>query len=207
MCCANITTIKRITPGHEMNNEIRPGYMRVSEVVSMFKGCIDPSIEEIVRKKALIGTEVHDLCKRFVCDEEIPEPSSQRVKKYFQCFQEFYIGNKVFNGLYLAEERFYDDDLMITGQVDFLFKTRHGDKCILVDIKTSATPDEFHWWLQGILYANMIRKHGIELVDSFMFVQLKDKDGATPSIFTFPEWKNKANEVETLIKNLLSKRR
>lgn len=178
-------------------------YTRVSDVVGIFRGCYDPFLKDIVEHKAAIGTEVHHLCKQYVCGEECDKTTNARVQKYFECFQDYYKSNKLFDGLLFAEERFFDDDLMITGQADFVFKIRGREQYVLVDLKTSATIDRFHWWLQGILYAKMIHESGVDLVDSFTFIQLQDKPDKRPEIVTFPAWKQQLPKVIKVIKETL----
>lgn len=178
-------------------------YIRVSDIVGLFRGCFDPRIKDVVEQKAIIGTEVHNMCSLYAQGLPYPKTTNLRVQKYFDCFKNYYDNNQIFDGVLLSEERFYDDELMVTGQIDFVFKVKNRSECVLADIKTTSTVDEFHWWLQGILYAKMLQQAGIKLVDSFTFIQLHDKSSASPTLITFPRWKSQIEEVTEIVKEIL----
>lgn len=178
-------------------------YIRVSDIVGLFRGCFDPRIREVVEQKAIIGSEVHNLCSQYALGRPCEKTTNARVQKYFECFKEYYDDHKLFDGVLITEERFFDDELMITGQVDFVFKLKNRKSNILVDIKTTAKTDEFHWWLQGILYARMLSQAGIDLVDSFTFIQLSDNPKTPANVLTFPGWKAQVEAVTESVKELL----
>ncbi len=79
----------------------------------------------------------------------------------------------------LMEERYYDDNLMITGQIDAL-RVMDGLP-MLIDFKCSYSVDEEIWGMQAHYYKHLLEINGIEIADTFIFMQLK-KDGKKPKL-------------------------
>jgi hypothetical protein len=166
-------------------------HIRVSEILARlrdFSG-IDPTI---LREKAEVGTEVHTNIHRFKTGRfemfnEFPirNPQSldilrwaERGRGYFDSYMEWEKENKP--RFTVMEERYYDDELMITGQVDALMRT--DSLPVLVDFKCSHRPDLEIWAMQAHFYKYLLEKNGIKIADHFLFMQLK-KDGENPTVF------------------------
>lgn len=83
--------------------------------------------------------------------------------------------------LLACEQRFYSDELMLTGQVDIIYKK--GDKTYIADLKTSYAPSDT-WEVQGCAYAYLANQNGYD-VDGIEFIHL-DKSGRPPTVYEFP---------------------
>lgn len=178
-------------------------YRRVSDIVSPFRGCIQGHLKAVMEQKALIGTEVHELCTHYACHGELGSATTDRVGNYVQCFKDFHDENPMFDGVLLSEERFFDDELMLTGQVDLVYRLVDSDVHMLVDLKTSAKAERYQWGVQGTLYAKMLQDAGIELADTFIFLQLHDTQGKPPTIHPFPKWKENLPELIEITKEII----
>lgn len=178
-------------------------YRRVSDIVSPFRGCANDYLKALMEQKALIGTEVHELCTTYACRGTMGTATSDRVSNYTQCFKEFHDENLMFDGVLLSEERFFDDELMLTGQVDLVYRLRDSDAHMLVDLKTSAKAERYQWGVQGSLYAKMLQDAGIELSSTFIFLQLHDVPGKPPTIHAFPKWKENLPELIDITKEII----
>lgn len=137
-------------------NEIPSGYNRVTEILYPFSGlsAIDP---DIVANAAARGTKVHEICEgiaRGLGDFGV----SDDVKPYVDLFKMWWNDEiKVVS----IEERFFCDELKITGKIDFIIETPEGH--VIVDIKTSYKESKT-WPLQGSAYAYMANKAGYNIV-------------------------------------------
>lgn len=167
---------------------IKAGYTRISDILATLKDRTHIN-QMVLMDKAEIGTEVHSNIHM----EEIGCPTTfsifpvrnpitgyilreeQRGKGYFESYLKWREDNKL--PYKLMEERFYDDELMITGQVDAICDNA------LIDFKCSYTPDLEIWPMQAHFYWYLLKQNGIQ-VDRFLFIQLK-KDGKNPAIHEF----------------------
>ena len=92
-------------------------------------------------------------------------------------------------------DRFYDDELMITGEIDGIMQD--GDDLVIVDYKTSAKESKT-WSIQASAYSYMAKKVGYD-IKKILFIKL-DKEGKEPSVFTYQE------DMETFKKVLFTYR-
>lgn len=152
-------------------------YIRVSHVLSPFSGLdkIDPLI---VQKAAERGTRVHNHCFSLMKGMN-PFFTHEEDKGYYDSFLKWYDGS-VMN----IENRFYDNDLMLTGEIDLLMKS--GDHYIIYDLKTSSKPSKT-WPLQGAAYAYLAEKSGFS-ISKIEFIHLK-KDGKSPRTYVYEKEK------------------
>ena len=177
---------------------IEPGYTRVSEILDRLRDRseIDP---RVLRVKGQIGTEVHGNIKSEKSDgiptfEDYPviNPWSGEITRwekrgmgYFRSFSQW---DKAYKPMYnLMEQRFYDNDLMITGQIDALVdipKPYYEGRWTLIDFKCSAHIDKEIWNMQAHFYWYLLSQNRIEIEPEFTWIQLK-KDGKPPTTCTF----------------------
>lgn len=157
--------------------DIKQGYTRVTEVLYPFSGLKDINAE-IVQNAADRGTRVHKVCESIVLgfgewnvDEEI-RPYVESFKMWWE------LGHNVV----AVEERFYDDEFMLTGAVDLILRTEECD--IILDLKTSYKPSKT-WPLQGSAYAHMARHSGYN-IQKIQFLHL-NRDGGQPRIYEYPD--------------------
>lgn len=178
-------------------------YTRVTAVLSPFSGLnlIDP---EVLSNAANRGTCVHNLCDLLIClgfleEEEIDshikkyarndehfEKEKKLIVKMLTSFDKWRIGKRFEN----KPERFFDDDLMITGECDMIYKNSHGYR-VLVDLKTPVSVSKT-WPLQGSAYSYMSKKSGLK-IDFIVFVQLSRSNAEAKEHFyeeNFPLFKS-----------------
>jgi hypothetical protein len=177
-----------------MKKQIKEGYTRVSEVLSLFSDLksIPP---DILANAASRGTAVHFLCESLVLNhvddmEEIVREYT-RNEEHFQkeliqvnhlvnSFKKWSKGKAFANTL----DRLYDEELMLTGEVDLVYRDERG--YVLVDLKTPASESK-SWLLQGSAYHQMANKSGWR-VDVIEFVKLS-KTGKDPIVYVYkPRW-------------------
>lgn len=186
-------------------------HARVSQILSLINDFshIDPIV---LAAKAQIGTNVHTAIHKTILGKD--ENFFGREGLYVQSFRQW--RRTVSPSFDILETRYYDDDKMITGQIDALVKLEGSDKKVLVDWKTSSNANHETWPIQGHLYRHLLVKNGIDnMADHFLFVQL-DKRGGFPTVhlYKFDEmihnrsmrlidlyWENMKNAENASIKN------
>ena len=169
------------------NTEIKPGYTRVSEVSSAF-AAYGRIPQETLDKAAARGDHVHELIFDYLNDVPISEDrwmfAEKSVKGYFESFLKFW---ESFKGLEVVaqEQRFYEDNLMITGQPDVVV-TLAGER-IIFDWKCTTSIGR-HWDIQAQGYFKLFndgydetdRRYALP-ADEAVFIRL-DKDGKEPDL-------------------------
>ncbi len=159
-----------------MNSEIKPGFTRVTDVLSPFSGLnkINP---EILKNAAERGTLVHEIIEGIeqgFDKEDVPETALG----YIESYEKWATGKNFLP----APKRFYETEMMITGLVDAIYKD--GDDLVLVDYKTPARESKT-WSLQGSAYSCMCKRHGFN-IKRIEFVKL-DKTGKPPKVYVYME--------------------
>ncbi len=154
----------------------RENYHRVTNILYPFSGLekIDP---EIVAYAAERGTKVHKICEGII--QGIGEiDTDEKTKPYIESFKLWWdMGHQVVS----MEQRFWCDDLCITGQVDLILKTNEG--LSIVDLKTSSKPSPT-WPAQGSAYAYLAKKAGHD-IKKIQFVHLQ-KTGNQAKVYEYP---------------------
>lgn len=153
------------------------GYTRVTEILYPFSGLssINP---EVVAHAAARGTHVHNVCESIMQGLGEWNDNVEAIP-YISSFKLWYENKpKVIE----IEKRFFDDDMMITGQVDMIIETPEG--LAIADLKTSSAPSKT-WALQGSAYAYMAKNQGYD-IKKIMFIHLK-KTGKTPKIYEYED--------------------
>lgn len=174
-------------------SEIRTGYTRISDILGRLRD--RSGINQLVLKdKADIGTEVHhNIHMDYLGVPAVFGMHSVRRPFDGQFIREECRGEGYFNSYLkwlgdreisyeLMEERFYCNDLMITGQIDALMITDNGLQ--LIDFKCSYAPDHEIWSMQAHYYYYLLKTNGIDVRPGFLFMQLK-KDGKNPTIHEY----------------------
>lgn len=160
--------------------ESKKDYTRISTILYPFTG-LEKIPQDIVEKAAERGTKVHKACESIVLglgnfgiDRE--------VEPYIDSFNQWWeLGHQV----YKVEERFYDDELKITGQADLLIQCKENSsfQIDIIDLKTSYKPSKT-WPIQGAAYAYLAQKNGLT-INKIHFLHLS-KVGKFPKICTYP---------------------
>jgi hypothetical protein len=162
--------------------EIKPGYTRVTDILSIFQNYTQ--VDRARLKKAQdIGTLVHAAIEKHFKGEFVP--LFMPLTPYFLSFTkwESTLGIKPL----IVEERFYDDDLMITGRVDLMAEIEGS--LALVDFKTGSWAHPDIWALQASFYRHFLWKME-RAPNHFFFVQLRS-DGGKPDVHYMsynPDW-------------------
>ena len=144
-------------------------YVRVSDILARLQNfsTIDP---DILANKAAIGDEVHAAIYKDVNNENVTL-STQRAEAYFDSYKLWHSEEKP---IYLMmETRLFDDNLMITGQMDALID--HKDGPILIDYKTSAKPNEKIWCMQAHFYWYLLHTNKMNVGNRMRWINLKQK--------------------------------
>ncbi len=157
-----------------MDHFIKPGYLRVTDILSPFSGLskINPII---LQNAADRGTLVHEIIEGIeegFGKENVPDP----VLGYIESYELWVDGKKFIK----QPKRFYDNEMMITGLVDSIYKD--GDELVLVDYKTPARESKT-WVIQGSAYACLCKRHGYN-ISRIEFVKL-DKTGKAPKVYQY----------------------
>jgi hypothetical protein len=154
----------------------RENYTRVTSILYPFSG-LDKLDPEVVDNAARRGTQVHKICEGIISglgEIGVDEETRPYVSSFLQWWN---IGHEVL----MMEQRFWDDDLEITGQIDLMI--REKDELYLVDLKTSSKPS-LTWPAQGAAYAYLAMKYGHD-VKKIRFLHLL-KSGKAPKIYEYP---------------------
>jgi hypothetical protein len=159
-----------------VDEKSRENYLRVTHVLYPFSGLqnIDPDIVAYAGQR---GTKVHKICEGIVAGlGEIGV--DDETWGYVESFKKWWA-----TGIDVVkmEERFWDDELRITGQVDFITRTPEG--LAIVDIKTSSRPSKT-WPAQGSAYAYLAKNAGYD-IKKIYFLHL-NKHGKEPKLFEYP---------------------
>lgn len=154
----------------------RENYLRVTSVLYPFSGlqAINP---DIVAYAAQRGTKVHKICEGIaegIGDIGIEDETWGYVESFKKWWEQGIDVIKI-------EQRFWDDEHCITGQVDFITNTNQG--VAIVDLKTSSRPSKT-WQAQGSAYAYLAKNNGYD-VKRIIFLHL-NKHGKEPKLYEYP---------------------
>lgn len=153
----------------------RDQYLRVTEVLYPFSGLamVDPAV---LQHAADRGTLVHKICEGIASglgEHGITDETWGYVESFKKWWGE---GRKVA----AMETRFWDDEMCITGQVDFILEEPAG--LVICDLKTSSAPSKT-WIAQGCAYAYLAKAAGYD-IKGIQFIHL-NKHGKEPKIHTY----------------------
>jgi hypothetical protein len=180
--------------------EIREGFTRVSTVLSPFSGIdkIDPMVLQIAANR---GTVVHQAIDKLIkgadCFDlqfEIEfEVAQYSVGKEHHAKELQLVDNMITSYLIWAQDkelhpapgRMYDDDFMITGEIDAFYFNK-DKQIVLVDFKTPVSESKT-WKLQGSAYWYMFQYRDMD-ADIVEFVKLDRKGNDPKSIVYEPDF-------------------
>ncbi len=154
----------------------RENYVRVTSVLYPFSG-LDKIDSEVVANAAERGTKVHKICEAIIQglgEIGIEDDTRPYVESFKQWWEK---GHEVV----MIEQRFWDDELEITGQVDLIVNTTDG--LAIVDLKTSSRPSGT-WPAQGSAYAYLAKKAGYDIKKIYFLHLLKS--GKKAKIYEYP---------------------
>jgi hypothetical protein len=153
----------------------RENYLRVTQVLYPFSG-LQNLDQDIIMHAAERGSKVHKICEGIVAGlGEIGV--EDETWGYVESFKLWWnLGVHVIE----VEKRFWDDDLQVTGQIDFIINTPEG--LAIVDIKTSSRPSKT-WPVQGAAYAYLAKRAGYDIKKIF-FLHL-NKHGKEPKLYEY----------------------
>lgn len=154
-------------------------FARVSEILRQFSDFsqIDPAV---LANKCRIGTNVHEAIADDI-EQRFPCPDADAMG-YFNSFSAW---NDQLKPVFLqSEQRYYDHEKMITGQIDALIRLRGWNLPVLVDFKTSAQESKETWPMQAHLYNFLLKANGIAVNPTYLFVKL-NKMGRLPEVFEY----------------------
>ena len=157
--------------------------LRVTQVLSMFSNMWKIP-EEVLARKGRLGTELHGAMFDYLFNGGGAGIDSMTIsaeaKGYLTSFHEW-TKDKPFE-VKLWEERYTDEDLGLSGQIDAVFQV--GLDNFLFDWKTAAKEDPVSWRLQGTAYIELLRRSGHTVSDTFYFLKLR-KDGKRAETFAY----------------------
>lgn len=158
-----------------MDKKSREDYLRVTHVLYPFSG-LQQIDADVLAHAADRGTKVHKICEGIASD--IGEVGvDDETWGYVESFKKWWTAGVE---VIAMEERFWDDKLCLTGQVDFIITTPEG--LAIVDIKTSSRPSKT-WQAQGSAYAYLAKNAGYQ-IQKIYFLHL-NKHGKEPKVFEY----------------------
>ncbi len=153
----------------------RENYLRVTNVLYPFSG-LQNIDADVLANAAERGTRVHKICEGIVLG--IGEIGVDEITwGYVESFKKWWATSIQVISM---EQRFWDDEHQVTGQVDFIINTPDG--LAIVDIKTSSRPSKT-WEVQGNAYAWLARNAGYD-IKKILFLHL-NKHGKEPKIYDY----------------------
>lgn len=147
---------------------IKPGYVRVSQVLHPFQDFsqIPP---DVLANKARIGTEVHAAIEAFYKKEFFPVRDDAFA--YLCAFKNAYDRELKEYEPVMLERRFYNEEIRLTGRVDLI--ARKDGVLHLIDFKTTASEHLAAWKLQLALYVLLAEEDPDINIEEATILQLK----------------------------------
>ncbi len=111
----------------------------------------DEEANRIMKEAAKIGTEVHELCERYLYNKTIISTDSESRRIFNR--MRFILGN--IDNIVGLEIPVYSDKLRVAGTTDCV--AEYNGKISVIDFKTSCKPKREEWiedyWIQAAFYA------------------------------------------------------
>lgn len=147
------------------------GYTRVTELLKPWQdfSAIPP---EVLQAKSLIGTHVHEAISLYASG--LPyQGLTHREEKYMESYKKW-DENRLPQFL-MSEERLYDHDLKLTGQIDSVVLFEGETQGVVLDFKCSLNLSLSQWKIQLGWYHILCAKNSIETMPEGCVLQLNDK--------------------------------
>ena len=155
-----------------MDDDIPPGYTRISAVASFFSdyGDIDP---DVLQNAADRGSRVHEIIEKLI--NNIPPDENDYIIKYkhgnragkldnLTGYVDSWLKLRLLQKgkFHFQEKRFYDHEHKLTGKIDALYEVTdesvvNGKGLWVLDWKTSSKMED-HWKIQAGGYAHLLFK-------------------------------------------------
>lgn len=147
-------------------DRLHPGYRHVTDIIDVFQkfATTKKKLDEYAER----GTQVHNaITAHLTGGFPVLNPEHDN---YFSAYEKFNAENKY--EVIQVQKRYFDKELMITGEVDALFKFEGDSLPTIVDFKTSRLENKLMWQLQGAFYYYLLKSNGIEVEKKIVFLQL-----------------------------------
>jgi len=154
-------------------------YARVSQILATIQDFSHIN-QQVLKAKQIVGTNVHSAIQDTV-DGLFPVVTTKE-NGYLQSFEKWFDLEKP--EFIIKENRYYDDTLMLTGQVDAVLKMNGKLGPVLVDWKTSVKESAIVWPMQAHFYHYLLKQNSIDIGEQFLFVKL-DPNGKLPKVFEY----------------------
>lgn len=154
-------------------------YLRTTAAIKKDKE-FDRIPSAVLHHKQILGTNVHQA----IDDDlrgDLPLGLMPGCIGYFQSYRSWRDGVNL--SIVQNEQRYFDDELMLTGCIDLLAMLPYEDTPVIIDWKTSAAESP-SWILQSHLYGYLLSKNNITTSKRYIFVKLHPL-GASPDIFEY----------------------
>jgi len=164
-----------------MSEEIKTGYLRVTECLSKYNDFskIPP---RVLKNACDRGTKVHNYCFMYAKNEWFPTPD-EPIAGFVDSFIKFF--DEMVDDVIALEERYYDNNLKITGAIDAVVRLKNSNVPVIIDYKTPASESKT-WKMQLSAYKwlydnnlNVKEKSGRRIA-----LMLK-KDGSFPKVIEY----------------------
>jgi hypothetical protein len=153
---------------------LKENYIRVSELLNPWKawGTIP---QQVIDTKAIIGTNVHEAINAHISGFPIQD-LEPREKLYYESYLRW--EEKHEPSYALTEQRYYNEGLMLTGQIDAILSDG-----TIIDYKTSSIVLHKHWAVQLGWYYLLAQHNGIEVNPRAFMLQLRENKEAVEHVY------------------------
>lgn len=159
-------------------------WVRVSTIVEPYYGFnfseMSPEMQQLIMRKGKIGTAVHSFISLFANGELAVLP--QECVGYCQSFEKWYF--MLQPDFVEVEQRYFDEEKILTGQMDAIIRFKGTKEDVLIDFKTSSNENKEAWSRQAHLYYHLLKKSGKTVGKNYIFLKL-EKDGSMPKAFIY----------------------
>lgn len=147
-------------------DKLYPGYRHVTDIIDIFQKFT--TTKKKLDEYADRGTQVHNAITAHLTGQFYV--TNDTTASYFSAYEKF--NKEVKYEIVDVQKRYFDDTLMITGEIDALLKFEGDEFPTIVDFKTSRLENKQMWQLQGAFYHHLMGVYGIKVEKKFRFLQL-----------------------------------
>lgn len=144
----------------------RSDYIRVTQVLSPFTDFSHIPIATL-ENAAKRGSRVHKFCEQYIkahkngLQEFFIQNIEDDIKNYCESFVEWF--ENTVEDVHTVEQRYYNDELRITGQIDLIAKLKGDTNYSVIDFKTPAS-ESLSWALQTAAYMDLAQINEPDIV-------------------------------------------